>query len=70
MKTTRTPERRWREMGEPEYLSAREQEQLHAASRTVQERHMWKLEGQNIHMEIELPPHAVAALTVEFAPAL
>lgn len=60
--------RLWREMGEPKYLSAQEVEQLQEASQLVQESHPWKYEAATIHLEIELPPQAVAAITVEFAP--
>ena len=57
--------RLWREMGEPKYLSAKEVEQLQAASRTVKEPQSWKYEERAIHLDIELPPQAVAAITVE-----
>jgi xylan 1,4-beta-xylosidase len=60
--------RAWREMGEPEYPSIKEVEQLQAASQTAKEPLKWKAEGQTIHLEIDLPPHAVAAVTLKFAP--
>ncbi len=60
--------RLWREMGEPKYLSAKEVEQLQAASRTVKEPQPWKSEGQMLYLDVELPPQAVAAITVEFTP--
>ncbi len=61
------PQRAWREMGAPEYLSALQLEQLHAASRMVREPLPWKFDSGVIHLEIDVPPHAVAAITVVFA---
>jgi xylan 1,4-beta-xylosidase len=60
--------RRWLEMGEPKYLSAGQQEDLEEASRTTKEELPWKLEDQSIELNIELPPHAVALVTVELMP--
>jgi xylan 1,4-beta-xylosidase len=60
--------RLWRAMGEPQYLSAKEVEQLQTASRTVQEPQPWGYEDRTVHLDLSLPPHAVAAVTVEFAP--
>jgi xylan 1,4-beta-xylosidase len=58
----------WQQMGEPEYLSTKEVEQLQAASQIAKEPLGWKTEGQTIYLDIDLPPHAVAAVTLEFAP--
>jgi hypothetical protein len=55
-------------MGEPEYLSAFQVAQLQAASRLVKEPLGWRHEEQTVHLEMDLPPHSVAAVTVEFAP--
>jgi xylan 1,4-beta-xylosidase len=55
----------WRDMGEPKYLKTNEVKQLEVASRTVKEPLQWKVEEKSIHLEIELPPHAVAAITLE-----
>lgn len=60
--------RPWREMDAPKYLGASEVEKLQSASRMIQEPHPWKYEDRAIHLEIELPPQAVAAITVKFAP--
>jgi xylan 1,4-beta-xylosidase len=60
---------RWQALGAPEYLDGSALEQLHEASRLTQEPCRWKLNEKQIVLEIELPPHAVAALTVEFVPA-
>jgi xylan 1,4-beta-xylosidase len=58
------PKKLWQEMGRPEYLSANDVEQLHAASRMIQESHPWTYDQSTIHLDIELPAHAVAALTI------
>ena len=57
----------WHDMGEPGYLSRLEVEQLQAASQMVREPHAWKYENRSVHLEIELPPHAVAAISLELA---
>jgi len=61
------PRRLWREMGEPEYLSAGQVEQLQAASVIVKEPQVWKYEDGTIQFDVALPPHAVAAITFELA---
>ncbi len=63
------PRRVWREMGEPEYLKALEVEQLQAASRLTREPHNWKYKDRSVHLETTLPPHGVAAITIEYPPA-
>jgi xylan 1,4-beta-xylosidase len=60
------PHRVWREMGEPEYLKASEIEQLQAASRLTPEPYRWKYADESVHLEIALPPHGVAAITLEY----
>lgn len=62
------PQRLWQEMGEPKYLSRREVEKLEAASRVAQESIAYTYQERAIECEIALPPHAVAAITIEFAP--
>ena len=61
------PKRRWREMGGPEYPSAIEVERLQAGSKIARKPHPWIYEGRTIQLDIDMPPHAVAAVTVEFA---
>ena len=63
------PKKLWQDMGEPKYLSAKEVELLQAASRTVREPQSWKYEERVIHLDIEPPPQAVAAIPMEFTPA-
>jgi xylan 1,4-beta-xylosidase len=58
----------WQEMGEPEYLSAAEVERLQEASRMWKKPHPLEYADDNLHLEIVLTPHAVAAITLEFAP--
>jgi xylan 1,4-beta-xylosidase len=57
----------WREMDEPEYLSATEVGQLQEASRVWKEPHPCERVNDSLHLDIILPPHAVAAITLEFA---
>ena len=58
--------RLWQEMGEPEYLSPKHVEQLQEASQLVRQPHSWNYQGGILHLDIRVPPHAVAALTVEW----
>jgi xylan 1,4-beta-xylosidase len=60
--------RTWREMGEPEYLSASEVEHLQEASRVWKEPLSCEYVNESLYLDISLPPHAVAAVTVEFTP--
>ena len=62
------PRRRWREMGEPEYLSHTQLEQLEADSRLDKEPLEFSYGDRAIRFDVELPPHAVAAVTLDFAP--
>lgn len=62
------PKRVWREMGEPEYLSAGEVERLQEASRMWKEPQACERVKDDLYLDIILPPHAVAAVTVEFTP--
>jgi len=61
------PQRAWCEMGAPEYLSALQVEQLQAASRMVREPLAWKYANGVVQLDIDLPPHAIAAIAVAFA---
>ncbi|HEY7153151.1 MAG TPA: glycosyl hydrolase [Gemmataceae bacterium] len=55
----------WKAMGEPEYLDHAQVEELEAASRLIAEPYRWQHERRTTRCEIELPPHSVAALTIE-----
>jgi len=61
--------RRWQALGAPEYLDGRAVAQLQEASGMVRGACPWTWHDGRLALEIELPPHAVAALTVEFAPS-
>ena len=61
------PRQLWRAMGEPEYLSSGQLEQLNGASTLRQESQAWTQEGGNIDLAVTLLPQSVAAITIEFA---
>ncbi|HET6892914.1 MAG TPA: glycosyl hydrolase [Pyrinomonadaceae bacterium] len=61
------PKRLWEEMGQPEYLTEKEVEQLEEASRVVKERQRFKYEDGALFLKVDLPPHAVAAVTIAFS---
>jgi xylan 1,4-beta-xylosidase len=60
--------RLWIEMGRPALPTEREIEQLHVASQIVRKPLQWKYEAETLHLELAMPPHAIAAITVELAP--
>jgi len=60
------PKRLWVEMGQPEYLSSREVDQLHDASRVVTEKQPFEYHDGTVFLKATIPPHAVAAITMEF----
>jgi xylan 1,4-beta-xylosidase len=59
--------RRWQRSGAPEYLDATRLEQLHDASRLTRDACRWTWSKQRLDLEITLPPHGVALITVEVA---
>jgi xylan 1,4-beta-xylosidase len=61
------PRRLWQTMGEPDYLTALQVEQLEAASTLRKEAQPWIQESGNIDLAVALPPQSVAAITIEFA---
>lgn len=61
------PQLVWQEMGQPEYLTAKDVERLQRASALVKERQSFSYEDGSISLKTDLPPHAVAAITIEFA---
>jgi len=61
-------QRVWQEMGEPKYLSRVEVEQLQAASCIVKEPMTYEYQERAIGLTLDLPPHGVAAITIELAP--
>ena len=56
----------WQEMDEPEYPSRTQVAHLEEASRLIREPLKGSQKDDSIIFEIEMPPHSVAALTVEF----
>jgi xylan 1,4-beta-xylosidase len=61
------PRRLWETMGEPEYLSALQVQQLEAASALQKEPQPWTYAQGNVALAVALPPQSVAAITMEFA---
>lgn len=61
------PKKLWISMGKPEYLSASQVEQLNEASRLIKEPLKCDYKDSRVEFEIEMPPHSVAAVTVEFS---
>jgi xylan 1,4-beta-xylosidase len=61
------PKALWLDMGQPESLTARDIEQLKEASLLVKERQSFSYKGSAVFLKVDLPPHAVAAITLEFA---
>ena len=60
------PRRSWLEMDSPEYLSALEVERLRDSSQLIKEPQSWSSTEGNIELHFELPPHSLAAVTLEF----
>jgi hypothetical protein len=54
-------------MGQPEYLTDTEVERLEEASQIVREKQRFQYEDGKLVLKTDLPPHAVAAITVAFA---
>ena len=61
------PRRRWESMGKPTYLSAKQLDDLQHASLVRKDPQSWTYSHQSIDFKITLPPHSVAAVTMEFA---
>lgn len=60
--------RLWLEMDQPDYLRSEEVKRLQAASRLVRQPLTWSYQDRILDLNIALPAHGVAALTVEFEP--
>jgi xylan 1,4-beta-xylosidase len=61
------PRQRWLDMGEPEYLTAEQIEQLHEASQLKRESCTWSYENDTVTIELMIPPQAVGFVTLELA---
>jgi xylan 1,4-beta-xylosidase len=57
----------WQRMGSPQYLRREDVERLEEASWLQKEPQLWRYDEGTLALEVRLPPHAVAALTVDFA---
>jgi xylan 1,4-beta-xylosidase len=60
------PKRMWEEMGQPDYLSRKEVERLQEASLVIREKQEFKYKDGVLSLSTNLPPHAVASITIEF----
>lgn len=60
------PKALWREMGEPKYLNDLQVKQLKAASCLIKEPVALQSTDRKIYIDVDLPPHTVAALNLEF----
>jgi xylan 1,4-beta-xylosidase len=58
------PKRLWEQMGQPEYLTEKQVEQLEDASHVVKEKQRFEYEHGVLVLQTDLPPHAVAAITI------
>ncbi|HWB54158.1 MAG TPA: hypothetical protein VG722_08195, partial [Tepidisphaeraceae bacterium] len=59
--------RLWIEMGKPPIPSMRQVDQLHAASQIQRQPQQFKYKSGSLQMEVSMPPHAIAAVTVELS---
>jgi xylan 1,4-beta-xylosidase len=57
----------WEEMGAPEYPSASQLDVLNEASSVARKKQPFKWSDQTVIIEINVPPHAVAAVEVDFS---
>jgi xylan 1,4-beta-xylosidase len=60
--------RHWQEMGKPEYLNRHDVDQLQQASALERQPYPCQYAEGTIHLEVEMPPDAVATVTIQFAP--
>ncbi len=59
-------EKSWRKLGAPDYLNEELLERLLAASEIVRAQQKFKYRDSRLAFEVQLPPHAVAAVEFEF----
>ena len=57
--------RAWQEMGSPAYPTPAQEEELHAASELSDEPLEFKFDDGILRLALDLPPHAVAAVTIQ-----
>jgi len=63
--THANPRRDWRKLGEPDYLDSETLLRLQEASEVSKDQLRWKRSEEGIGLEVALPPHSVAAITLE-----
>jgi xylan 1,4-beta-xylosidase len=61
------PKGLWEEMGQPEYLRPKDVGRLHDASLLKKQKQSIRYRDGSVFLRTNLPPHAVAAITIEFA---
>lgn len=61
------PKGRWQALGSPTYLSPAQVAELHDASRLALEHQPWTYQDGSLHIELDLPPHGVVAVTIDRA---
>jgi xylan 1,4-beta-xylosidase len=59
----------WRALGEPAYPSPAQVDAMHESSAVVPEPQHWSADARTVHLECELPPHSVAAITLDLPTA-
>ncbi|HUE80553.1 MAG TPA: hypothetical protein VMM84_00480 [Pyrinomonadaceae bacterium] len=59
------PKAFWLDMGQPEYLTQQDIERLQEASRLLKERQSFRYKDGAVVLKLDLPPYAVAAITLE-----
>ena len=62
------PKKLWEDMGQPEYLNPKDVERLRKASLLAKQRQSLSYRVGAIFLKTSLPPHSVAAITIEFVP--
>jgi xylan 1,4-beta-xylosidase len=60
------PKRSWEEMGQPEYLRSKDVDLLEDASLLIKEKQSISYKDGTVSLKTNLPPHAVASITIEF----
>ena len=60
------PKALWLKMGQPEYLTPQNVEQLQEASLLVKKRQSFSYKDNAVFLKVDLPPHAVASITLQF----
>jgi len=61
------PRRLWEDMGAPAYPTVSELDQLNDVSKLVREKQPFECAAGSLIFEVDLPPHAVIAVEVEFS---